>query len=646
MKRLKSLILFFMLVVLIGMIGRTLFYLVHHDLIASGGDTSYFPMLWHGLRLDLSVAGYASILPALLMLVAEWWNGKALLWIWRTYLTVVVTAVVLAFSSNIVLYGYWGFPLDSTPLFYLFTSPMDAMASVPLWQLLLGLAVVVVMIFLLCYCMERCLSPKAIFGVMHQHCDAEDEMYATLLQTQRSDLMRKIVITFVYLLFAGIMFIFIRGGFTVATNNVGTVYFSNNVRLNHASVNPVFSFLESVAHTEDFASEYRFMDDAKAASLFDKMIHTAMRDQAMNDSLLTPAFRKAIIDGKCGKGEGARVIVVIMESFSRYIMSDGGHVKGVTPHLDRLATEGLYFTEFYANSFRTDRGLMAILSGFPAQPTMSLMKYSHKTNNLYSIARSLKAEGYATEYVYGGDANFTNMRSYLKSTGFDDVVAEENFDKSIARNKWGVDDDALFTRALQNIDRDRRNRNVFRVIQTSSSHEPFDVPFHRLKNKRLNAFCFTDDCIGRFVAQMKKRSDWNRTLLVFVADHLGCYPEGISNYDIDRYRIPLVMAGGAVQGHRRIGTIGSQQDIAATLLALLGKGHDEFVYSKDLLDAAAPHFAFFAVPDAMGMVTEDNTVIYDNTSRKAVVDRGKRKGKNVLPAQAYLQKIYDDIATR
>ena len=428
------------------------------------------------------------------------------------------------------------------------------------------------------------------------------------------------------------MIIPIRGGFTVATNNVGTVYFSDNVRLNHATVNPLFSFLESVTHEEDFASMYRFMDDAEASRFFDEMKHTAMRPDSIG------AYR-------INNVSGTRVVVVILESFSSYIMTEEGHVKGVTPTLDRLSKEGVYFNHFYANSFRTDRGLVSILSGYPAQPNMSLMKYPRKTNNLYSIARSLRNDGYQTQYVYGGDANFTNMRSYLMATGFQDIISEDDFPSEQLTGKWGANDGNLFAKALERMDEAWKNdtKNLM-VIQTSSSHEPFDVPCHQFDDKILNAFYYTDRELGSFVDKMKAREDWKNTLMVIVPDHLGCWPDPEDNYKMRRYHIPLIMVGGALKEKATLGVYGSQQDIAATVLGMLGIDHSEFTFSKDLFDTTFHHFAFFTHPDAVGMADEYNQIMVDNPSQKPLFDLGTRKGTNKRKAQAYLQKLFDDIA--
>lgn len=139
---------------------------------------------------------------------------------------------------------------------------------------------------------------------------------------------------------------------------------------------------------------------------------------------------------------------------------------------------------------------------------------------------------------------------------------------------------------------------------------------------------------------------WKNTVIVFVPDHLGAYPEHIDNLSVERYRIPLLMVGGAIREPRRIDVYGSQHDIAATLLAQLALPHEEFVFSKDMLNPASPHFAFFTVPDAFGMVTADNQVIFNCQAGAVVVDEGTAKGKNLPLGKAYLQKLYDDIAKR
>lgn len=639
-RKIRIVIAYFLAFTLLSIIGHVAFFLCHHGMIAETGSADGFlDMLWHALRLDVAIASYVTFIPLILATITVWWQHVILKRIWQIYTIVCIVAVVLANIANIMLYPYWGFPLDSTPLFYVFTSPADAAASVSVWQIVV-LTLLTAALSWAWYMATNRMAPPAK-GLDRLPLKASERSIDTL------PLLRSIACTVADIVLIGVLVVSARGGFTVAANNVGSVYFSDNVRMNHAAVNPVFSFLESANHEGDFASQYRFMDDKEAETLFKSMVYTKQREaNPVNDSLLTDTFRNAIVSGKENKEGGVRVILVVLESFSSYIMERNGSVNNIIPNLDAMAARGIHFKNFYANSFRTDRGLMAILSGYPAQPTMSLMKYPRKTNNIYSISRTLHNSGYATNYVYGGDANFTNMRSYLKATEFERIISDEDFDKSLRTSKWGVHDEYLFARAFEEIEQSKKQGNSFWVVQTSSSHEPFEVPQSRIKNKILNAFNYTDAHLGAFIDKLAQREDWARTLVVLVPDHMGCYPERPDNFQLYRYQIPLVMYGGAVKQALQVNTIGSQTDIAATLLSLLGEKHDEFKFSKDLLDANAPHFAFFSVPDAMGMVTEDNQLIYDNISGKVVLNLGRSQGKNLKPAQAYLQKLYDDIAEK
>lgn len=603
--RIRSFIEIFVFWILVFVIQKPVFMIYYHSLMKGCSIADWFSVMGHGLKLDLSMAGYLTAIPALALIVSVWIQGKWLDRFVKGYFVVAAILVSMAFVVNLALYDFWGFPLDSTPLFYFFSSPAEAFASVSVWFVLLGLLVFIACTFAIVWIAEKLFC----FG------------------SQR--VVSRIPATVVLILLTGALFIPVRGGVTVSSTNIGKVYFSENQRLNHAAVNPLFSVLESLSHREDFGSQYRFMGNAEADKLFRSMSDTSSDS---TDVLLNT--------------DRPDVLIIVMESFSSKLMGSLGGERNVAVNLDRIASEGVLFTHFYANSFRTDRGLVAVLSGYPAQPTMSIMKYPHKTAHLPSIASCLVKAGYSTKYFYGGDADFTNMRSYLVSSGFTNIVSDVDFPVGDRLSKWGVPDHLVFGRLLDDIRKDNSGGRKFRVLQTSSSHEPFDVPYHRLKNERLNAFAYTDNCIGKFLSQFRRLPQWKHTLVVLVPDHLGCYPQNISNFVLERYQIPLIFTGGAVKCPRKIDVIGSQQDIAATLLGQMRLPHHDFKFSKDMMSKGVPHFAFFTVPDAMGMVTADNSVIYDNQQGRAVLDLGKTKGKNLRMCEAYLQKLYDDISKR
>ena len=538
------------LFVCIFVLQKPLFMLFYKSLYPDASCADWFSVIWHGLPLDLSLAGYLTAIPGFLFITSVWTLSKSLHRIWCGYFLFISVLISIIFTVDLGLYEYWGFRLDATPLFYFFSSPKDAVASVSIWMVLGGIVAMAVYAVVL----------YAVF-------------YGILLQKKLLLRMklpyRRLKVSGILLLMTGLLFIPIRGGFTVSTMNVGKVYFSAEQRLNHAAINPAFSLMESLAKQKDFSKQYRFMEAAEADRLFKDMLEPAGAggQTEETDSVLQPADSLHTLFNT----QRPDVLFVILESFSSRLMTALGGEPNIAVHLDSLSKEGVLFTNFYANSFRTDRGLVAILSGYPAQPTTSIMKYPRKTQSIPAIAGSLRKAGYGTKYYYGGDADFTNMRSYLMSSGFEDIVSDQDFPVTERLSKWGAHDHLVFNRLLEDLKAEAAEGTAeektphFRVLQTSSSHEPFEVPFRRLENDRLNAFAYTDSCAGDFVRQFRELPQWKNTVIVFVPDHLGAYPEHIDNLSVERYRIPLLMVGGAVREPRRIDVYGSQHDIAATL---------------------------------------------------------------------------------
>lgn len=589
-------------------------------------------VIWHGLPLDLSMAGYLSVIPGFLSIAVVWLKRDLVKPIMNIYFIIASLFITCSFLLNASLYPYWKYPLDSTPLFYFFTSPADAIASVSIWQVILSIVILIVLTIGVWFTLR-------MRGEKRQQYSRYSYGYGGFGSGKRNrfdDFDRHRGRTsIILLLLTGLLFLPIRGGITVSTMNTGQAYYSQNAYLNHSAVNPLFSLLESITHQEDFASQYRFMKDKEADKIFATMTSTS--DENTYPLLNEATFKKGTPD----------ILIVIMESFASDIMPSMGSYKDVAVCLDSIAQQSILFTRFYANSFRTDRGMVSILSGYPAQPTTSIMRYPRKTSQLPSIARNLaKYKNYKTTYYYGGDADFCNMRSYLVSLGYQHIISDANFPIEDKLSKWGVPDHILAAKMMEDIKaQQNEKRPMLRILQTSSSHEPFEVPYHRLKDKRLNAFAYTDSVMGAIVREYRKLPRWKNTLIVFVPDHVGGYKENLNDHDRSRYQIPLILAGGAISRPMKVGIIGSQHDIAATLLGQLGVEHREFTFSKNMMSDATPKFAFFAVNDAFGIVSEENSLIYDNRAKRIVYDKGE-KGFNLKRGQAYLQKLYDDLAKK
>lgn len=627
MKRILVLFYTFAFWTLVGVLSKFAFFGLYSDLLTDTRIEDYLKVLWNGFFLDVAIAGYISLIPGLLLVAVVIIRNNYFKCIWHCYMLLIAMVYSVAIVANLGLYGAWGFPLDSTPLLYITTSLKDALASVTLLQMVVSV-ISILLIVVACY------------HVSAKVCQIADSDAGCLLQRKtRGFVQKKLLGSVVLLLLTAMLIIPIRGGFGTGTNHTGAVYFSQNMRLNHAAVNPVFNFIESVIHkSENLSSIYESFTLEEAQN---KVKHLKNNIQEGTDGRLVNAGDSVGVNNP-------NVVFIGLESFSKYIMTEGGCVEGVVPNLERIADEGWYFTHFYANSFRTDRALVSMLSGMPSLPNMSIMDLPQISTFLPSIARSLGNAGYQTSFYYGGDTNYSNMRSYLVGTGFQSIVSDKDFDKKLHTGKWGVADGPVFERVLDDIKKGKDHDAPFYIaIMTSSSHEPFDVPdYHVFPDLVLNAFSYTDNELGRFIDGLKSTSVWDNTLVVIVPDHSGAYPENLDNYEFSRYELPFIVTGGVIKNPKHIDTLGSQMDIAATVLGILGIDSGDFDYSKNILDDRIPHFGVFTFPDAIGMITDSTKIIYDYTSRLIAQEEGIKVDSIVDVARAYMQLYAIDIDSR
>lgn len=595
-------------------LGKLLFLALNGSVYQGISCGDIFRILYHGLSMDCTVAAYVAVLPALASCVALWVGSKRVIdTLMRIYFAVVAVALSLCIGLDAALYGYWQFKLDVTPFSYFLSSPSAAFASAVWWQIVLGMVGWIGMAAVIYW--------LYVWSVL--------KLGGTIVKMH--PLRRRIWSTVAGVLLAGLLFVPIRGGFTVSTMNLSRAYFSADTKMNHAAVNPAFSLLYSATHQSNFGTMYRFFSEDEAQRLFDEL-----RDAPMSDDV--PRLLSV---------NRPNVHIILLESFSSHLLPVLGG-EPIALGLDSIARSGALWTNFYASSFRTDRGIPAVLSGYPGQPTTSVMKYVSKAEHLPSLPRSMvKKGGYEATYYYGGDANFTNQLAYLVASGFHRVVSDKDFPMSQRLSKWGAHDDVVFARVIEELTPYDATKPKLTVIQTSSSHEPFEVPYSshgRLADKRAEAFAYADSCVTAYINVLAARPDWANTLVVLVPDHYGAYPDLTD--PVERHRIPLIMTGGALAFNGEQSTVGSQTDIAATLLDALSLDHSDFPFSNNLLNPRSPHFAFFADPSYIGMITADNILVYSLDSNTPIMDEGADPGSNLNYAKAFLQTLYTDLQSR
>ena len=568
----------------------------------------------HGLSLDLSTALYFLIVPFLLTIVSFW--TKMPKWLFRAYYVLVAVAFSLAFVSDTSLYGFWHFKLDASCLQYLET-PTEAMASVSSGYLLIRLLIVIGV-------------GAAICGLAWKTDSLEHPTISTLSHKLRN--------TLLFILLIPLIVIGIRGGLDESTTNIGQVYYSDNQFLNHSAVNPVFSFLASLDKSGDYITAYDFYDEEKCQRLTDSLFSTQSTD---SDTLLNTSR--------------PNIVIILMESCGGQFTKIGGH-NDITPNLNRLMDEGISFKECYANSWRTDKGTVSVLSGYPAFPDISVMKLPEKSRTLPSIARSLAANGYSTRFLYGGDINFTNTKSYLLSTGFQQARGYDTFPLSVRHtHSWGVQDhitlDTLYSIISSEVRKCESAKVTplsFTACLTLSSHEDWQVPYQRIKGDQIaNAMAYLDHCIGQFVSRLKTSPAWDNMLLIILPDHGITYPADITEANPERNRIPIIWTGGAVRQPRRIDKLCNQTDLAATLLGQLGITHNDFTFSRDILSRTYTYpLAIHTFSGGITFIDSTGYIVEDLNAKKIISSNKKGANKEEILSlpHTYLQYAINNFA--
>ena len=565
--------------------------------------TDMLQVIGHGLSLDLSTSLYIIAVPFLLVAASLWLRIPKRCF--RIYYAFAAVLLSLAFVADTSLYEFWQFKLDASCLSYLET-PTEAMASVSTGYILLRLLCLMILVGGIYWVYDKLTPP-------FQRLASKIQKFSASLAT---------------LLLIPLIIIGIRGGLDESTTNIGQVYYSQNQFLNHSAVNPVFSFFASFEKTATNNVTYHFMEDKACEQIVSELYNTK---SVGIDTLLT--------------SQQPNIIVILLESCGGQFTEISGRTD-ITPNLNRLAHEGIYFTNCYANSWRTDRGTLCTWSGYPSFPTMSVMKMPSKSRSLPNIARTLQQErGYNTHYLYGGDINFTNMRSYLVSGGFSDLTWKDDYTKEEQTSaKWGVRDDITFQTLTELT---KTMRQPFLIgYSTLSSHVPWDVPIHHFDDEVLNAFYYLDQCVGNFIQQLRQSDLWNNTLVIMLPDH-GIVYAGLDESNPLLNHIPMLWVGGVIKQPRRIEQVCNQTDLPATLLGQLGIAHDDYTFSRDVLSVTYKHpFAIHTYDDGYTIIDSASFVNYDFISNRVVSNYGKDRDKLILRAKAILQAASKDLNKR
>jgi phosphoglycerol transferase MdoB-like AlkP superfamily enzyme len=598
---------YFLYWLLFFVICRLLFLFYEWPLSKNLGVIDWFNILWHGIPMDLSATGYLLLLPCLFMSIFYFLRDKTLAGIINIYTYAILFICIFLVIADMELYRYWGFRLDATPLMYLNTPAEMAASASTKTYLFLGL--------FLSFSMGICIVAYK----------------KLVLIGNKSSLKGKWFQIPIFLIIGGMMIIPIRGGFGIAPMNTGTAYFHKNNFANHAAINVIWNVGYSLTNDDDSKLAYPFFDKEKKEQLASVFFNQRTNACTQKLALTRPD-----------------VLLIIMESFTAKALEPLGGKPGITPQLGKFCKEGLLFTNFYASGDRSDKGLVAILSGFPALTNTSIIKYPKKTEKLPHLAEILSNQGYSTSFYYGGELDFANLRSYLTLSKFGKEISKTDFPKSECNSKWGVHDEFMFNRLYEDIKKEKEP--YFKTLFTLSSHEPFEVPDGvdtrkmNEEEKFLHSMHYTDSCLGNFINKLKKLPEWKNLLVVIMADHGHKYPGDSPNYLPEKFHIPMVWLGGAIKNQPEIiAAYSGQCDFLNTLLCQLDLPRANTPYSSNIFANIRSDRAFYLFNEGFGLITDTAAVSYDHKSNSLLYNKNNKPTPLEDIGKAMLQTITEDF---
>ncbi len=365
---------------------------------------------------------------------------------------------------------------------------------------------------------------------------------------------------------------------------------SADSRMNELAGNGYWEFVHAFRFNEiDYSRFYRTLPETKALAQLEHEIDRGGTRYGATDHL-HPCWRE--IEG-APREKRMNVVMISVESLSASFLGAFGNTEKLTPNLDRLAAEGLFFSRIYATGTRTVRGLEALTLSIPPTPGHSIVKRPGN-DHLFSIGQVFREHGYESIYAYGGYGYFDNMSTFFGGNGYTVIDRTAlSSDEITKENIWGVADEDLFRHAIRELDRRHEaGTSFFAHVMTTSNHRPFTYPSGRIDipsgSNRRGAVKYTDWAIGHFFEEARARPWFANTLFVVVADHTH-KGRGRIELPLDNYHIPLIIYSPGNIQPSRVDTIASQIDVAPTIFGLLGFHYRSRFFGHDILKEGAEH---------------------------------------------------------
>ncbi len=562
-------------------------------------------IFFHSLRLDLATAAFLIPLP-FLFFVAWLLSGKE--WLKKTFvgllfLEVLICAAIHAGEVN--AYTEWNHKL-TTRVFMHLLNPDEvfrtADGSMTGWFILYFLLEIAIGVLLIRWLM----FPKENWVIQNKW----------FIQWPSGILLGAISS-------AGCLLIG-RGGTQPIPINIDSAYFSKNYVVNDVSVNSVYFFMKS----------FLLFNRSQAGAMFPEVEEKEAKTEVQQLFNYPEKHQHYLF-----KSDRPNIIVIVLESWTANGIGSITGVKSAAPYFDKLTREGVLFTRFYATGGTSEIGNSSLFSGYPALPEISVSMQPDKHRKLPSLNQDLKKWGYTSHYLFSGDLKYGNIGGYFMDHGFDEVKDENDFPKGLQRGKLNYYDQDLYRFLMQKIDQTKPP--FMHCAFTGSTHSPYDFPDKGIPNWKgteqsfMRSMLYADRCLHRFLQACKKKDWYENTVFVLVADH-GHASSTLQNPNLGGYfHIPLLIFGEPLKKEwrgKKIDKVGSQADLARTLLYQLKGDYRKYHWSKDLLNPEAPGFALHTINRGYGWISDKGNFSYnmdmkeylDNTYSDQLLSQAKK----------------------
>ncbi|MDP2174669.1 MAG: sulfatase-like hydrolase/transferase [Bacteroidota bacterium] len=542
---------------------------------------SFIKTCYHGFYLDLSMIAYCLALPLLLLLFETITKKRIPNIIFQIYFIIVFLSIFLITLADAELFQQWGAKFNNQVLVYIqHPKEMALSAGATNWLKTTLMGIVLLSFFILIY--------RKTINIV----------------SNKAELKTKHVGIIVVLI--ALNFILIRGGIGVSTiSQSSAVYASNNAQ-NNAAINSMWNALYYIFNNTNniYGDKYNFLEANLSESIFKEQFEPNYTDSIEITKATKPNY-----------------IFILLESFTASASQYFSGRNNLTPHLDQMAINNFSFLNCYASGDRTEKGLVSIFSGYPAQPVSSIIVFPDKISTMPSILSDFKKDGYFTSFIYGGDVEFASMKSYLKLNETDEIIDKRDFANSEKQSKWGAQDGVLFEKSLQKLQQFKQP--FFSTILTLSSHEPYEVPYkdpYITKDKWYpykNSLKYADECLHQFIQKCQQQTWYKNTIIVLVADHghdIGL--TDIHYFGKQKYHIPLIFMGGALNPELK-GKNNSKIVSQTIIPSLVSKPSNQSKYQWQTSSNHPKGFAQYHFYNGFGRVTENSEIIFDNTAQKA-----------------------------